>query len=177
MSHLRAIQTLKQKDPHKPFATLLQSYAFQCFLRSGRVPSVVNTLLSLSERAERKKSLALVDQQNSRPWILKYSPDQPRVPAGNPDGGQWTSIEGDEWPHQVNNRENQKIRLAADISGFTKHGLNQAINRDISPSAILDAINNPIKIIPKSNGTTRYIGRRAVVVLIPAGTVVTVWGQ
>jgi hypothetical protein len=21
----------------------------------------------------------------------KYSPDQPRVPAGNPDGGQWTS--------------------------------------------------------------------------------------
>jgi hypothetical protein len=22
---------------------------------------------------------------------LKYSPDQPRVPAGNPDGGQWTS--------------------------------------------------------------------------------------
>lgn len=24
----------------------------------------------------------------------KYSPDQPRVPAGNPDGGQWTSSEG-----------------------------------------------------------------------------------
>jgi hypothetical protein len=24
--------------------------------------------------------------------ITKYSPDQPRVPAGNPDGGQWTSI-------------------------------------------------------------------------------------
>jgi hypothetical protein len=26
------------------------------------------------------------DQQ----WELKYSADQPRVPAGNPDGGQWT---------------------------------------------------------------------------------------
>lgn len=25
---------------------------------------------------------------------LKYSPDQPRVPAGNPDGGQWTSDAG-----------------------------------------------------------------------------------
>jgi hypothetical protein len=24
----------------------------------------------------------------------KYSPDQPRVPAGNPDGGQWTSGDG-----------------------------------------------------------------------------------
>jgi hypothetical protein len=26
----------------------------------------------------------------------KYSPDQPRVPAGNPDGGQWTSGVGSE---------------------------------------------------------------------------------
>ncbi len=25
---------------------------------------------------------------------LKYRPDQPRVPAGNPDGGQWTSEGG-----------------------------------------------------------------------------------
>ncbi|MBM3602245.1 MAG: hypothetical protein FJX22_00470, partial [Alphaproteobacteria bacterium] len=25
---------------------------------------------------------------------LKFNPDQPRVPAGNPDGGQWTSVEG-----------------------------------------------------------------------------------
>jgi hypothetical protein len=24
-------------------------------------------------------------------WEAKYSPDQPRVPAGNSDGGQWTS--------------------------------------------------------------------------------------
>jgi len=24
----------------------------------------------------------------------KYSPDQPRVPAGNPDGGQWTDAGG-----------------------------------------------------------------------------------
>lgn len=24
-------------------------------------------------------------------FILKFNPDQPRVPAGNPDGGQWTS--------------------------------------------------------------------------------------
>lgn len=26
--------------------------------------------------------------------LVKYSPDQPRVPAGNPDGGQWTSEDG-----------------------------------------------------------------------------------
>ena len=28
------------------------------------------------------------------PYGRKYSPDQPRVPAGNPDGGQWTSGNG-----------------------------------------------------------------------------------
>lgn len=39
-------------------------------------------------------------QPNRRLWIrpeaidLKYNPDQPRVPAGNPDGGQWTSENG-----------------------------------------------------------------------------------
>lgn len=25
---------------------------------------------------------------------LRYIPDQPRVPAGNPDGGQWTDVGG-----------------------------------------------------------------------------------
>jgi hypothetical protein len=39
-------------------------------------------------------------QPNRRLWIRpeaidrKFSPDQPRVPAGNPDGGQWTSENG-----------------------------------------------------------------------------------
>jgi hypothetical protein len=27
-------------------------------------------------------------------WLRKYNPDQPRVPAGNPDGGQWTNEGG-----------------------------------------------------------------------------------
>jgi hypothetical protein len=27
----------------------------------------------------------------------KYSPDQPRVPKGDPDGGQWTIMAGNEW--------------------------------------------------------------------------------
>ncbi len=29
-----------------------------------------------------------------RSHVIKYSPDQPRVPAGDPDGGQWTSEGG-----------------------------------------------------------------------------------
>ncbi len=29
-----------------------------------------------------------------RSYVMKCSPDEPRVPAGNPDGGQWTSEGG-----------------------------------------------------------------------------------
>jgi hypothetical protein len=69
------------------------------------------------------------------------------------------------------------IKLAAEITGFTKHGIDRAISRGVSPSAIHDAVVNPIQILPQANGTTRYVGAGAVVVLNPAGGVVTVWGQ
>ena len=48
--------------------------AFRHYLRSGRVPQQVKDVLAATE------SLAAV-------W--KYDPNQPRVPAGNPAGGQW----------------------------------------------------------------------------------------
>jgi hypothetical protein len=57
------------------------------------------------------------------------------------------------------------------------HGINQAIRRGVSPIAILDAVNNPLKVQPRSNGSTRYIGNKAVVVLNPEGEVITVWRQ
>ena len=109
----------------------------------------------------------------------KYSDSQLRIPAGSPGGGQWTSGDGagDQNQRLLKPSENPNIQLAAELSGFTKHGINQAINRGVPPSAILDALNNPIKIIPRPNGTVRYIGRNAVVVLNPAGGVVTLWGQ
>ena len=34
-------------------------------------------------------------EPRARSYVMKYSPDQPRVPGGNPDGGQWTSGDGD----------------------------------------------------------------------------------
>jgi hypothetical protein len=42
---------------------------------------------------------------------------------------------------------------------------------------MLDAVKNPLKVRPRSNGTIQYIGRDATVVLNPAGKVVTVWPQ
>jgi hypothetical protein len=39
----------------------------------------------------RQDVLDLWCQCEPRSYVIKYSPDQPRVPAGNPDGGEWTS--------------------------------------------------------------------------------------
>lgn len=57
------------------------------------------------------------------PVERKYSPNQPRVPAGNPDGGQWTdgSIAGSTAlfqikPREIDNTEN--VQLAGDPPGI-----------------------------------------------------------
>jgi len=125
-------------------------------------------------------------------------PSQPRVPRGNPDGGQWTdgggvhggealepsafeeAVSGDNLPAdqpliEEFSRSDYLLLAADSISGFTGHGIDQAITRGVAPSAILDAVANPIRIRQMPNGTTRYIGSGAVVVLNPAGSVVTVW--
>ena len=149
-----------------PFRIAL-TYAEREVKRRGRIPPDTGFMLTYVIRADLT--------QNGR----KYSEDQPRVPAGQAGGGQWTSGDegGDPNSDTLQPSENPAIQLAADITGFTKHGINQAINRGVSPAAILDAVNNPIKILPQLNGTIRYVGRDAVVVLNPAGGIVTLWGQ
>ena len=45
------------------------------------------------------------------------------------------------------------------VTGYTKHGVDQAISRNgclgVKPSAILDALKNPKKIVPKIDGIGR----------------------
>jgi lysozyme len=66
--------------------TFLENYAalkntaellsFKCYIRTGKVPQEVRCILQeLQQFAEE----------------MKYDPNQPRVPAGSSDGGQWTS--------------------------------------------------------------------------------------
>jgi hypothetical protein len=99
-----------------------------------------------------------------------FNPDQPRVPTGSPDAGEWTRVSGTA-------SAPKRVRLAGDITGFTKHGINQAISRGISPASLHQAVVNPVQILPQANGTTQYVGRGAVVVLNPLGQVVTTWRQ
>jgi RHS repeat-associated protein len=66
------------------------------------------------------------------------------------------------------------------ISGYTVHGLNQAISREgvgVSPRAILDATTNAEQIVQQSDGTIRYIGQDAVVILNEARELVTTWAR
>jgi hypothetical protein len=74
------------------------------------------------------------------------------------------------------------VRSVADgkLTGYTRHGLNQAIGRDggvgVAPRAILDAVKSPVQVIEQSGGRTLYAGRDASVVLNKNGQVITTWG-
>jgi len=67
--------------------------------------------------------------------------------------------------------------VAGRITGYTKHGLNQAISRDggrgVSPKAILSAVREPLKVAEQAGGKTVYTGRDAKVVLNGDGKVIT----
>ena len=56
-----------------------QRIAGNYYLRWGRVPAVLTEIIAATA---------------SEAALWKYSPDQPRVPAGSSDGGQWTSGDG-----------------------------------------------------------------------------------
>ena len=68
---------------------------------------------------------------------------------------------------------------ADSITGFTQHGLEQALGRDggvgVSDSAMADAVTNPEEVIPQSDGAVKYVGKNAVVVLNSDGKVITTW--
>lgn len=68
------------------------------------------------------------------------------------------------------------------ITGYTNHGLAQAIGRDggrgVSPAAIVNAVRNPVNVVNQAaNGTTKYVGNSATVILNNTGRVVTAWAR
>ena len=59
-------------------------------------------------------------------------------------------------------------KVANAITGYTKHGLNQAIGRNgvgVKPSAILDAVRNPVNVVTKTDKlgriSTQYRGAQS----------------
>ena len=77
---------------------------------------------------------------------------------------------------------NKGKQVGGVITGYTKHGLNQAIARNsgrgVSPKAILDAVRNPKKVVEQiGNGTIKYVGKKTTVVVNKQGKVVTTFGK
>ena len=71
-------------------------------------------------------------------------------------------------------------RLPGQISGYTRHGINQAISRDgvgVSPRAILDAFKNPLSIEGQAGGRFVLSGQEATVVVNSQGQVITTWAN
>jgi RHS repeat-associated protein len=67
------------------------------------------------------------------------------------------------------------------ITGYTKHGLNQALGRDggrgVKATEMLEAIRNPKKVIQQANRAVAYRGKKATVVLNREGKVITTFGK
>lgn len=72
------------------------------------------------------------------------------------------------------------IRGVADgrITGYTTHGLNQAIGREgvgVSNRAILDAVRNSQRVVEQGGGVTKYIGKNATVITNSEGRIITTY--
>ncbi len=71
-------------------------------------------------------------------------------------------------------------RESISITGYTRHGINQAISRDggrgVAAEAILDAVRNPISVFEQSNGF-KFLGKDSTVILNNAGKVISTWGE
>ena len=100
----------------------------------------------------------------------RYRPDQPRVPPGTPDGGRWIADSSGDVAAQ-------NVLVAQAVDAITKHAVNQLITRGVSPSDILDALRNPLRVRRRGNMTTQYIGEHATVVLNDFGGMVTTWSR
>ncbi len=75
MDYVPLLKRLRMKYPHATEEELWHGVAVDCYIRSGHVPREVE----LAQAAARARAL-----------LLKYRADQPRVPAGVREGGQWT---------------------------------------------------------------------------------------
>lgn len=61
-----------------------------------------------------------------------------------------------------------------EITGFTKHGINQTISRGVTPQNIISTINNPSVVLQQTRGYL-YLSRQAAIVVNLNGKIVTVY--
>jgi RHS repeat-associated protein len=90
------------------------------------------------------------------------------------------AIQGSLLNQQLAAEEIAGARLPSEITGYTSHGLAQAIERDgvgVSVRAIGDAVRSPLSVFGRANGTFGLVGRDATVILNSSGEVVSTWAN
>lgn len=82
---------------------------------------------------------------------------------------------------KVSEVANVEKRVGGIISGYTRHGLNQAIGRDagrrVKATEMLDAVRNPKKVMTQDNGGILYKGGKTKVVVNSDGQVISTFGK
>ena len=71
-------------------------------------------------------------------------------------------------------------RLPQALTGYTRHGLNQAISRDgvgVGARAIMDAWQNPLGIVGQSGGRFVITGQNATIVVNAEGQIISTWAS
>ena len=71
-------------------------------------------------------------------------------------------------------------QLPQSLTGYTRHGLNQAISRDgvgVSPQAILDAWKNPVNLTGQTRGRFLMEGQNATIAVNSQGQVISTWAD
>lgn len=86
-------------------------------------------------------------------------------------------------PNNPSNQQQSRggIKIAGEITGYTKHGINQVIGRDsglgVSLGAIRDTVKSPTKVINQVEGKVKYISNKAEIVLNKFGKIVSAWAK
>jgi hypothetical protein len=95
-----------------------------------------------------------------RKFLRKYSPSQPRVPAGNPDGGQWTSGAGEgvanaETDNDLEQAQGEPLRTARDQASRDDLPQLEALANDAVIRSRIDeawTVSNPNSARPQEHG-------------------------
>ena len=91
-----------------------------------------------------------------------------------------SALNGAMLQQQLAAEEAAGTQLPNTLTGFTRHGLNQAISNDgvgVSSQAILDAWQNPLSITGQSGGRFVMQGQNATIVVNSQGKVITTWAN
>ena len=109
----------------------------------------------------------------SAPYLLSQAPALINL-FNNSDKTQLNSnsLIGQQFAHLGEVIENQSLKLK-DLAGFTRHGLNQIINRGIKPEIIKDTLANPLLTFKESGERTVFLSKNAFIVLNKGLEVIT----